>query len=283
MPSVAIVLATLNRPSVREVLAQVCGQAPHDAEIVVVDQSERDERDRTRRWAEERRDPRLRVLHVIRRSLPAARNTGLEATRAPLVLFLDDDVHLHAGCISAHLSRYRDSTVGGVVGRIVEERLRPNAWRTTNRVGPGGRVITRLDGPDPVLVHTLKGANMSFRRRALADAGGFDPGFAGNALLEDADASLRVRKAGWRLVYEPEAAVDHHHEPSGGVRDRPVSVDWWRFHNTARYVRRHRGAWGLPGLVVTHCALATQRAVRARHAGTAVTLLRALQQGWNTD
>lgn len=280
MPSVAIVLATFERPSVRRVIDEVLAQAPEDAEVVVVDQSSAAEHLRTGAWCEARGDSRLRWVHHAPASLPAARNVGIDTTTAAVILFFDDDVRLHEGCIEAHLVRYRDPAVGGVVGRIVEQRLQPNASRTTNRVGIGGRVITRLDGPDPVSVHTLKGANMSFRRDALVAAGAFDPGYAGSAFLEDADASVRVRRAGWRLDYEPSAAVDHLHDPVGGVRAGRLDPDWWRFHNTARFVRRHRGWAGLPPFVMTHVGIATWRAARQRSPRTAARLLRALAVGW---
>ena len=264
----------------RRVILQVCDDAPFDAEILVVDQSDRAEHIRTRAWCEARDDPRLRCVHRAERSLPGARNAGIAATTAPIVLFFDDDVRLHPGCISSHLARYREPSVGGVVGRIVERRLRPNAMWTTNRIGFGGRVITRLDGPDAVAVHTLKGANMSFRRDALVAAGGFDDGFTGNAMLEDADASWRVRRAGWRLVYDPDAAVDHLHEPSGGVRTGGLDAEWWRFHNTARFVRRHRGWTGAPGLVVVHLGIAAWRSMVDRDVRVVPRLARALARGW---
>ena len=148
----------------------------------------------------------------------------------------------------------------------------------------GGRVRTRLDGPDPVDVATLKGANMSLRRAALQSAGPFDVGFAGTALLEDADLSTRVRRAGWRLVYEPDAAVDHEHAPHGGVRTRSdgLASSWWRLHNTARFVRRHggRGAW--PRLWATQSAIAVRDALRHRRPGAVWHLVGALTVGWRS-
>ena len=271
MSSVAIVIATFRRPdALREVVTGVLAQAPDDAEIVVVDQSE----------PPSPQPSRVRVL-TRKPGLPAARNSGIAATTAPIVLFLDDDVRLHPGCIAAHLAAYRDPTVGGVVGRIVERSLRPNARTTTNRVDPGGRIVTRLDGPLPVEVDTLKGANMSFRRAALVDAGPFDERYGGTALLEDADLSTRVRAEGWRLVYAPDAAVDHLHLPVGGVRraDR-VETERWRFRNTGYFVRRHRGRRAAPRLVATFGAIAVARAVRWGRPDLVTRLLAALAEGW---
>jgi len=275
----SVIIPTLGRADVLpRALRSVLAQLPADAELCIVDQSDPP----TRSGFEHLADPRVRHLTGVSPGLPAARNVGLASTSGRIVLFLDDDVVLHPGCLRAHLATYQDPTVGGVVGRIVEARLVANARSTCNRVGRGGRIVTRLDGPDPVDVETLKGANMSFLRRALQDAGGFDPGYGGSALLEDADASTRVRRAGWRLRYAPDAAVDHLHHPTGGVRQGgALATECWRFHNTARFVRIHRGpAGGIP-LAATFSAIAVRRALDWRRPSAPAELLRALWTGWH--
>jgi GT2 family glycosyltransferase len=277
-PPLSVVLATLGRPGpCAAVLRQVLAQLPPGGEVLVVDQSGPLQAEDLR--AVVASDPRARWCPSAPPSLPRARNVGLAAARGAIVLFLDDDVVLHPGCLAAHLGAYDDPTVGGVAGRIVERRLRPNARRLRNDVGWDGRIRTRLDHPADGWVGTAKGANMSFRRAALAQVGGFDLGFAGTSLLEDADASARVVGAGWRIRFVAAAAVDHEHLSTGGVRRPPAEALRWRFHNTARYLRRHRG---LPGLLLatpTFAALAGRAAVAERRAGPAIDLARAWVRG----
>ncbi len=285
-PPLSVVIPTLDRPeAARAVALQCLEQAPPNAEIVLVDQSRAAAVRDTAAWVVRRADRRLQHLVLRPEGLPRARNAGLAATTGAVVLFLDDDVTLLPGCLASHLAGYRDPTVGGVVGRILEDRLQPNAWWTTNRIGVGGRIRTRLDGPDPVEVATLKGANMSVRRLAVTQAGPFDPGFAGTSLLEDADLSARLRKVGWRLRYCPDAGVRHHHHPTGGVRaEQPdaVHAEWWRFHNTARFIRKHRGWAGLPPFLATFTAVAVTRAAQWRRPRQAGVLLAALAEGWSS-
>lgn len=281
MADLAVVVPTLGRPdAVRAVLLDVLGQLGPADEVLVVDQSDAEARAALQGWAAAR-DPRVRVLGRDVPGLPAARNAGIAATRAPIVLFLDDDVRLHPRCLDAHRAAYADPVTGGVVGRIAEARLRPNARRTTNRVGPGGRIRTNLAGAEPSEVETLKGANMSFLRVALEEAGPFDEGYRGTALLEDADLSTRVRARGWRLRFEPAAAVDHLHLPSGGVRQADaLETERWRFRNTGRFVRRHGGRGALLRVAPTFAAIAVKRAVTWRRPGAVVALLRALVAGF---
>jgi len=281
-PALAVIVPTFGRPAwVRRVLAEVLAQAPAATEVVVVDQSVPEDRADLRRWAADRPDARLTVLERDEPGLPAARNTGLVATTAPIVLFLDDDVTLDPGCVAAHLSAYGDPTVGGVVGRIREERLRSTAPSPTCRIGRDGRVHVGLDGDAPGEVDTLKGANMSFRRAALDDAGPFDESYRGTSLLEDADLSTRVRLAGWRLVYVPEAAVTHHHHPIGGARvDGAMETERWRFRNTGVFVARHRSAAAAVPALATFGAIALARAVRWRDPIAAPRLVRDWITGW---
>jgi GT2 family glycosyltransferase len=282
MPQLAIVIATLNRPSaVLDALSDVVNQAPHDTEIAVVDQSDPGAFARVQRGLVALGDDRIRHIRRVERGLVGARNCGVAATAAPVVLFLDDDVRLKPGCIHGHLRAYIDPTVGGVVGRIEERVVRPNATTTQNRLDLGGRIRTNLTGDRSVSIQTLKGANMSFRRCALQDAGEFDPAFRGTAFLEDADMSCRVSRCGWSLRYEPGAAVVHLSLSAGGVRvGSALKTEQWRFRNTGYFMRRHRGRGSLVPMALTFGAIATRRALEWSSPTAVPQLMRELALGW---
>ena len=282
MARLAVVIATLNRPiAVMDVLRDVLEQAVADTEIAVVDQSDPGALDAVSSGIAALSDVRIRHIHREERGLVGARNCGVRETSAPIVLFLDDDVRLGAGCLRGHLRAYTDPTVGGVVGRIEERVAHPNARRTQNRLDLGGRIRTRLDGDCPVPIQTLKGANMSFRRVALAEAGPFDASYRGTAILEDADMSHRVARAGWSLRYEPSAPVVHLSLPSGGVRvGSDQETERWRFQNTGYFMRRHRGGLALVPMTLTFGAIATRRALEWRRPVALPQLMIALARGW---
>ena len=131
-------------------------------------------------------------------------------------------------------------------------------------------------------IQTLKGCNMSFRRSALGAAGPFDPAYAGTAFLEDADMSVRVTAAGWSLWYEADARVLHRSDPTGGVRPaNRIEQEWWRFHNTGRFVRRHRRAPSLLVVAPSFAAIAVKRALEWRSISAPVHLMGALWAGWS--
>jgi GT2 family glycosyltransferase len=149
-----------------------------------------------------------------------ARNTGLEMSRAPIVAFLDDDVRLPRGWVTAMVSFYDDPTLGGV-GGFVDHPGHYNVARnamyrllgiTAGRykidwggfnVGPANHT------PEDQRAEWLSGGNMSFRRSVIQAVGGFDEAL-GSFWHEDVDVTHRVVKSGWNVISSRRVAVEHY-------------------------------------------------------------------------
>lgn len=289
VPTLSIVIPTLNRPghalhTVRQLLEQEFG----DFEVYVLDQSDMAVADKLRAGILALGDPRARHVRLLVIGLANARNEGIALSRGRIVLFLDDDVVLLGqNFLDAHLLVFQDHHIGGVTGRIIERRNRPNARRTIARVSIGGRTLDNMFGTEPVPLDGLKGGNMSLRAEIFKQIGGFDRNFAGTALLEDADFSTRAISAGWRLVFEPSAELLHLSAPSGGCRvGSDQSREWWRFRATAYYIRKHRGVLGMIPFLLTFSLIGIRKAIQWRTGGALVHLatgvaagLRTLRQG----
>ena len=85
----------------------------------------------------------------------------------------------------------------------------------------------------------MQGLKHGFRMAVVREIGGFD---RRTNLLEETDFSTRLRKAGWRILFEPKAELLHLSTPAGGVRDAtPLNTERQRFRSTAYYVLKHRG------------------------------------------
>ncbi|MDQ3889052.1 MAG: glycosyltransferase, partial [Actinomycetota bacterium] len=130
----------------------------------------------------------LEVLPGPRRGPAAARNAGWRAARAEWVVFLDDDVVPAAGWLRRLASDLAaaDEDVAGVQGRVsvpLPSERRPSDWERN------------VAGLETALWAT---ADMAYRRRVLAEVGGFDERFR-RAYREDADLALRVIAAGYGL------------------------------------------------------------------------------------
>lgn len=280
VPGIALAFCTTDRPlPLADALRDAVAQLPADGEIVVIDQSATEPLAQNASMIAALGDPRVRHLHQAERSLPRARNLAIATTSAPILVFFDDDVRIHPGCLAAHATAFADERIGGVVGRIVETRVRPNSAATRNEVDAWGRVRTRLDGTAPQRIGSLKGANMSFRRSALVAAGGFDENYGGTAFLEDADASEAVVRRGLQLWFVPSAEVTHLSHPEGGVRQPDArATERWRFRNTGYFLAKHRPG-SLSRARLTFAAIAARRSAEWRDPLAVPALLRQFERG----
>jgi GT2 family glycosyltransferase len=83
----------------------------------------------------------------------------------------------------------------------------------------------------------ISGSCLLARKEALDALGGFDEGFF--LYEEDADLCLRLRRAGWGVVFTPAATVVHHLGRSMQADPGRARLEYHRSH--LRYYRKHNG------------------------------------------
>ena len=208
----SVVVVTYKRPDhVRTCLQHIAGQSVLPLETVVVDASPDDE-------TYEVVDGEFPAVRYLRNpfgagSMATSREIGLRAVRADVVVFIDDDAYARDEWLSELLVPYADPAVGGVGGRAA--RGRPGEEHEgAGQIGmflPNGALTGNFaaDPGYPIDVDHLPGTNMSYRRDVLIDLGGIHDSYPGTCLREDSDIALRVRQAGYRLIYNPRSCVDH--------------------------------------------------------------------------
>jgi GT2 family glycosyltransferase len=201
--TVAIIVPTRGRPAYLDVaLGSIAAQAAAlGAEMVVVD----DGPDPETHAVAARRGARY-VAHDGPRGLNVARNTGIRATDADLLVYVDDDVEVWPGWLPAlaEAAAACDDDVGVFTGPI-RPRFEGRELRMCGREGPP---ITFFDaGPDDADVERAWGANMALRRSALERVGRFDIRLVNGGDEEEWQA--RWRASGGRIRYVAAAGVDH--------------------------------------------------------------------------
>jgi glycosyltransferase involved in cell wall biosynthesis len=149
------------------------------------------------------------------RGFVEAVNQAAGQARGEALLLLNNDAELQSGALTAALTTLESSSdIGAVGARIVllDGRLQEAGsliWRDGSCLGYG-----RGEDPDrPEFrfrreVDYCSGAFLLTPRALFEQMGGFDVAFA-PAYYEETDYCTRLRKAGYRVLYEPEATIRH--------------------------------------------------------------------------
>lgn len=222
-------------------------------EVVVVDSGSSDGSAAAVRAAH----PDVEVLELTNVGYGRAANAGVARTRAPVVVVANADTRFGAGSMSrlaAAIEADPEVAAAGPRVRYPDGRLQASARRSPSLAQAVGHALLGLWWPgnrwtrayrmldeDPSLprdVDWLSGCALGLRRDAFVAVGGFDPGYF--MYVEDVDLGLRLRRAGWRLRYSPEAEVVHRVGASTGGRRSAMVVAHARSLDRF-YVRAYEG------------------------------------------
>lgn len=159
----------------------------------------------------------LTVVVVSEPGTVHALNAGLDASTCDVIAITDDDTAPWPVWLERMLGHFRaDPQIGGVGGRdfMHEAGVRDEGVRdTVGKVQWFGRIIGNhhLGTGKARRVDVLKGANMAYRAEAIRTIR-FDRRLRGRGAqpAEDVTFSMAVRNAGWTLLYDPGAAVEHY-------------------------------------------------------------------------
>lgn len=151
----------------------------------------------------------LLVVEQAHQGPAAARNLGVAHAKAPLILFLDDDVLPAPDLIAAHISTHTHEGPGTVV---IGPMSPPNDWERSAWVRWEEEKLqhqyTMLErGVWKCSVRQFYTANSSLSRALFTAVGGFDVRFT---RAEDVELGYRLRRHGARFVFTPGADVLHY-------------------------------------------------------------------------
>ena len=232
---ISVVVPTYNRlDTLRYVIPALVAQdlRPDAFEVIVADSQSNDG---TAEYLAEvgRTSPNVRHLPGPYTGRAGARNAGIAAARAPIVLFTDADIIAAPDLLSRHLARHAKGHGRAVIGCEIQvdsyaeyERKSANA-AARDPLHPATRKhLTWL--------YFMTG-NCSVRRDDLDRVGGFDEAFTGYG-HEDLELGYRLQHAGITIEYAPEAVNYHWH---------PVPYDQQQGRmelagrSTVRFFRKH--------------------------------------------
>ena len=271
LSGVTVVVCTCGRPEKLQGCLDAIGRLDHpDVEVVVVDNAP------ARGGAElvARAHPAgARYIHEPAPGLDRARNRGIMAATRDIIAFTDDDARVDRGWASA-IARLLDASpdVHAVTGLVMPLELETEPQLQFERYLGFGRGFERRwwEAPEPCgrsialrYGNTGRfgtGANMAFRRSALAIVGGFDPALDVGTLTQgggDLDMFFRIIKARGTIVYEPAALVRHEHRRD--IQELEAQLSTWgtAMRSYAERTRLNHPEERLPFAILVHWLLAT--------------------------
>jgi hypothetical protein len=248
----AVIVSFEAREALLAALASLRAHAPAPMETVVVDNASADGSAAAVRAAH----PEALVLaNGENVGFARACNQGWRASRAPLVLFLNPDAEVTPGAVE-------------ILARLLESRPEVGAAGPRTRSADGAiqvstgpdlglrsemrqrRLVLGVARRDPsalaraASLHAgerdadwVSGSCLVARRAALESVSGFDERFF--LYEEDADLCRRLRAAGWRVVFTPDAEVRHRAGLSMARAPLRARLEYHRSH--LLYYRKHNG------------------------------------------
>jgi GT2 family glycosyltransferase len=232
---ISVVVPTYNRlDTLRYVIPALVAQdlRPDAFEVLVADSNSNDG---TAEFLAEtaRSSPNIRHIPGPYTGRAGARNAGIAAARAPIVLFTDADIIASPDLLSRHLARHAKGPGRAVIGCEIQ-------------VDSYDAYLQKSGNPalrDPLHPPTRKHltwlyfmtGNCSVRRTDLDRVGRFDEAFTGYG-HEDLELGYRLQHAGVSIEYAPEAVNYHWH---------PVPFDQQQGRmelagrSTVRFFRKH--------------------------------------------
>ena len=259
--SITVSINTYNRPdALSECLQSLKKQTFKNFDIIIVNGGDR----KPVEEIVKRFNLSIKIIQQIKKGLVEARNFCWKETQADIVCIIDDDSVVSKTWLEEVLKTFSLSEqIGGVTGPtlIGEEREKKRDsillvkrfekgnifWRSLGRfylnfilqgrVREIGRILDCgtfsigsnfsdcLSRENIFEVDYLEACHMCFRRKLIEQAGGFDYVYKGTGEWNEPDLAFKVKKLGYRLVFNPKAITEHRISIQGVFQNRTYAFE----------------------------------------------------------
>lgn len=210
IPSVSVLIPAWNEEvGIRTTIASVLNTEYPHLEIIVVNDGSTDRTHEvvTKFIARYRRrrhksDTPIRYRVVPHGGKARALNSALSAARGDIVITIDSDSVMDPNAIMNMVKHFTDPRVASVAGNVVIGKRAKPIGLIQQLEYLYGFYFKRADSLLNA-VYIVGGAAAGYRRKIIADLGGFDE----NIITEDIEMSTRLQDNGYRIRYAADAIV----------------------------------------------------------------------------
>lgn len=176
----------------------------------------------------------------------AINNYGVSFAKGEYILLLNNDVEIiNADCLRELLGYCMREDVGAVGARLYyEDDTIQHAGVIIGLGGIAGHQFVGTLRDDPGYFARIRCAQdlsavtaacMLVKKSVFEEVGGLEENI--KVAFNDVDFCLKIRKAGYLIVYNPYAELYHYESKSRGYEDTPEKME--RFHSEVMYIKEH--------------------------------------------
>ncbi|MFA5992261.1 MAG: glycosyltransferase [Candidatus Pacearchaeota archaeon] len=185
----------------------VLNQTKKPDEIIIVDDCSKDKSlELIKNYSKKHKTIKL-IQNPVNKGLSATRNIGIQNSKGDIIIFIDVDCVADQNLVKNLFNFYREdkeNKIGAIGGHGIESNIQTvyDKYRK--------EYMTQAFSSKENLteVNWFFGLCCSFRKKALTEAGLFNPIFRTNG--EDADIAMRIKKQGYQVFYSNNVFVYHH-------------------------------------------------------------------------
>lgn len=203
LPPISILVPAYNEGLVLErALTSLMQLEYPEYEVVVIDDGSSDDTlEIASKWEGQRGPGFFRVITKPNGGKASALNAGIAHSLHPLIMCMDADSYLEPRTLLKAARHFSDPAVGAVAGNVKVENRDTIITRLQALEYIEGLNMPRRAQGFVAAVNIVPGPVGLFRREALEEVGGYDT----DTFAEDADLTLKMMAAGWRVEYEDQA------------------------------------------------------------------------------
>lgn len=172
-----------------------------------------------------------------------AANAGVKVAKNELIFLLNNDVAPHEGCSQILRNMFHQPKLFAV-GCLELNPQNPDdrAGKNQLRFYRGMFWHSKAKDFNPGTTAWASGGSGMFSKEKWIKLGGFDKRFY-PAYWEDVDLSFRAKIAGWQVMFEPTAVVDHNHETTNQAvfgNEKIITMSW---QSANKFTQIHAHGW----------------------------------------